>query len=150
MISFVDLLRLRYSVLCVSLLAGLAASPARGEAPLGPPEVEAGVLPDEFAVDGVLDEAAWQTVPANDRFTQSDPIEGAAPSARTSVRVLAGAKALVIGVECDDPEPDAIVSFSVARDASLRSEDHLRIVLGPVSRRALRLSVLGESQRGSL
>ena len=113
------------------MLAGLAASPARGDEPLRPPEVEAGVLPDEFAVDGVLDEAAWQTATANDRFTQSDPIEGAVPSARTSVRVLAGAKALVIGVECDDPEPDAIVSFSVARDASLRSEDHLRIVLGP-------------------
>ncbi len=129
--SSVDLLRLRYSVLCISLLAGLAASPARGDAPLGPPEVEAGVLPDGFAVDGVLDEPAWQTVPANDRFTQSDPIEGAAPSARTSVRVLAGANALVIGVECNDPEPDAIVSFSVSRDASLSNEDHVRIVLGP-------------------
>jgi hypothetical protein len=50
---------------------------------------------------------------------------------RTSVRVLADAHALVIGIVCDDPEPSRIVSFSVRRDATLDSEDHVRVVLGP-------------------
>jgi hypothetical protein len=50
---------------------------------------------------------------------------------RTTVRVLAGANALVIGIVCDTPDPSAIVSFSVRRDAPLGNEDHVRIVLGP-------------------
>ena len=54
-----------------------------------------------------------------------------APSGRTIVRVLADPKALVIGIVCEDPAPDRIVSFSVRRDAELDSEDHVRIVLGP-------------------
>ncbi len=119
------------AVLVVSWLSGLPSSPAVGEEPFRPPEVEAGVLDGALTVDGVLDEPAWRTAPAVDAFTQSDPVEGAPPSGRTSVRVLAGTKALAIGIECDDPEPDGIVSFSVARDASLRNEDHVRIVLGP-------------------
>jgi len=53
------------------------------------------------------------------------------PSARTTVRVLAGAKALAIGIVCDDPNPNGIVSFSVRRDAPLTNEDHVRIALGP-------------------
>ena len=47
------------------------------------------------------------------------------------MRVLAGPKAIVIGIVCDDPAPSGIVSFSVRRDAALTSEDHVRIVLGP-------------------
>lgn len=66
-----------------------------------------------------------------DTFAQTDPVEGAAPTGRTTVQVLAGPKALVIGIVCDDPDPSGIVSFSVRRDATLTSEDHIRIVLGP-------------------
>src|SRR4029079_9135489 len=55
----------------------------------------------------------------------------AAPSARTIVRVLAGSTSIAIGVVCEDPNPEGIVSFSVRRDAGLGSEDHVRIVLGP-------------------
>lgn len=53
------------------------------------------------------------------------------PSERTTVRVLAGTKALAIGIVCDEPDPKGIGSFSVRRDAPLGNEDHVRIVLGP-------------------
>jgi hypothetical protein len=99
--------------------------------PVATPTLRAGVLVDEMRVDGVLDEPAWAGAEAADRFVQTDPAEGAPPTGRTVVRVLAGPKALLIGVECDDPAPSSIVSFSVRRDASLGSEDHIRIVLGP-------------------
>ncbi len=79
----------------------------------------------------MLDEGEWAQAEAVDAFTQTDPVEGAPPSGRTTVRVLAGSKALVIGIICDDPDPSGIVSFSVRRDATLTSEDHVRIVLGP-------------------
>ena len=64
-------------------------------------------------------------------FRQTDPVEGAAPSAPTRVQVLADSRAIVIGVRCAQPDQKDIVSFSVRRDANLESEDHIRIVLGP-------------------
>ncbi|HLG01569.1 MAG TPA: DUF5916 domain-containing protein, partial [Acidimicrobiia bacterium] len=106
--------------------------PGRGWAQDGrPPTLRVGGLPERFSIDGVLNEPAWNTAERADAFVQSDPMEGAAPSGRTVVRVLAGPKALVIGIVCEDPDPEGIVSFSVQRDAALASEDHVRIVLGP-------------------
>ncbi len=96
-----------------------------------PPALRASPLDGEVHIDGRLDEAAWRAGDAIDAFTQTDPTEGAAPTGRTTVRVLAGPKAVVIGIVCDDPNPAGIVSYSVRRDASLSSEDHVRVVLGP-------------------
>ena len=96
-----------------------------------PPVLQVGTLPDALTLDGVLDEAAWMSAPLTDAFTQSEPAEGSMPSARTTVRVLAGPQALAIGVVCEDPAPNDIVSFSVRRDAPLGNEDHVRVVLGP-------------------
>ena len=66
-----------------------------------------------------------------DVFTQADPREGAPASARTTVRVLAGPHAIVVGIECEQPPEVGIVSFNVRRDATLAQEDHVRFVLGP-------------------
>jgi hypothetical protein len=79
----------------------------------------------------LLDDKEWGTAEAADTFRQTDPSEGATPTGRTIVRVLAGPKAIIIGIVCEDPDPAGIVSFSVRRDATLTSEDHVRIVLGP-------------------
>jgi hypothetical protein len=97
----------------------------------GPPSLRAGTLPPGVVIDGRLTEAAWESAAAIDDFRQTDPQEGAAPTARTRVQVLADTRSLVIGVVCDMPDPGDIVSFSVRRDAVLTSEDHIRIVLGP-------------------
>jgi hypothetical protein len=112
------------------LAAIAAANPGYAQEP-APPRLRAGVLPEQFSVDGVVDEPAWGAAEATEAFAQADPVEGAPPSARTVVRVLAGPRALLIGIICDDPNPSGIVSFSVQRDAALGSEDHVRIVLGP-------------------
>lgn len=91
--------------------------------------VRAGALTGRITIDGVLDEPAWAGAEVADDFTQADPDEGAPASGATRVRLLAGPKAVVIGIECDDPNPARIVSFSKQRDPQLRSEDHVRIVL---------------------
>ncbi|MDO8793872.1 MAG: DUF5916 domain-containing protein [Vicinamibacterales bacterium] len=96
-----------------------------------PPQLRAGALAAGMAIDGALDEEAWREAPATDAFLQTEPDEGAAPSRQTRVRVLAGADALVIGIDCDAPDPSDVVSFSVRRDAPLNQEDHVRVVLGP-------------------
>jgi hypothetical protein len=96
-----------------------------------PPRVRAAALTESLTIDGVLSEPVWAAADRIDTFIQADPNEGAPATLRTVVRVLARADAVVIGVTCEDPEPDRIVSFSVRRDAPLTSEDHVRIVLGP-------------------
>ena len=96
-----------------------------------PPTLRVGVLPESVLIDGLLNEPAWDMAEPTDAFAQTEPTEGAPPTGRTVVRVLAGPKALVIGIVCEDPEPAHIVSFSVRRDAVLDSEDHVRVVLGP-------------------
>jgi hypothetical protein len=107
-----------------------AASPSAILAQGAAPALRAGTLTGALSVDGVLDEAAWSSAATIDQLTQSDPDEGQPATARTTVRVLASAGALAIGIVCEQPAGD-IVSFSVRRDAGLNSEDHVRLVFGP-------------------
>lgn len=80
-------------------------------------------------LDGALNDPAWQTADSITELTQTEPREGAAASARTVVRVLAAADALIIGVRADQPPGVPIVSFARDRDAALANEDHIRLVL---------------------
>ena len=118
-------------VAVLSLLSVVAAPAAIAAQNATVPTVRAGALPDGIRLDGVLDEPAWTAAEAIDSLVQTDPSEGAPPTGRTIVRVLAGSRAILIGIVCDDPDPSGIVSFSVRRDAALGSEDHVRVVLGP-------------------
>jgi hypothetical protein len=120
----------RLPALPAVLLATAVAAAAPVEDP-PPPTLRAGVLAPGHAIDGRLDEPAWATADVASDFVQTDPAEGRPASGRTIVRVLAGSKALVIGIDCEQPAGVGIVSFSVRRDASLNSEDHVRLVLGP-------------------
>ncbi|MFN8058588.1 MAG: DUF5916 domain-containing protein [Vicinamibacterales bacterium] len=116
--------------LAVALYLCLATIPAAAQ-DASPPRLRAGALPDTLTVNGLLDEDAWQRADVADAFTQTEPSEGATPSQRTTVRVLAGPKAIVIGVECTDDDAGRIVSYSVRRDAVLAQEDHVRVMIGP-------------------
>lgn len=80
-------------------------------------------------LDGRLTEAAWTNVDSIVDFGQVEPNEGGTPSARTVVRMIATAQTLVFGIRCDYAPGVAIVSFARERDASLGSEDHVRLVL---------------------
>ena len=80
-------------------------------------------------LDGRLDEAAWLDSDSATSFLQVEPREKGAPSMRTIVRVLSTGDAIVFGIRVDDDEPAKIVSFSRQRDASLASEDHIKLVL---------------------
>ncbi len=115
----------------VLVLGVMLASSVAIAQPAPPKAVRAGALSGSIVVDGSLDEAAWLGAEIADGFLQAEPVEGAPPSAATRLRVLAGPKAILVGIECDDPDPAGIVSFSKARDAVLTSEDHVRLVFGP-------------------
>jgi hypothetical protein len=83
----------------------------------------------EIAVDGSLDETAWNAVPTIGDLIQREPQTGGRPSERTEVRILRDANNLYIGVMCYDQEPDRVIGTQMERDASLGSDDRITIVL---------------------
>ena len=92
------------------------------------PALRVGSLPSDLQLDGVLDEDAWTTADAIGSLTMIDPVEGGPLTGHTTVRVLASAREIIIGVICRDPDPAGIVSYSKARDSGLRGEDHVKII----------------------
>ena len=102
-----------------------AATPATG------PRLAVGALTADLVIDGRLDEPAWASAAPIDDLTAGRSAEGAAPSRTDAVRVLAGPKAIVIGIVCDDPDPSASSASACAATPRSTSEDHVRIVLGP-------------------
>ncbi len=78
-----------------------------------------------------MDEEEWKNAPALTTFQTTVPVEKGTPSAATLVRVLVDDKAVIIGIQCDDPEPDKIVRFSKLRDTDISNEDHVKVVLDP-------------------
>jgi hypothetical protein len=78
-----------------------------------------------------MDEPDWQNAPVLDNFLTTEPVEKGAPSYKTEARVLANEKMIVIGIECEDSHPDAIVRFSKLRDTDISNEDHVKLVLDP-------------------
>ena len=110
------------------LLLGSLAGPGLAQT-IDRPTLEAGRMPPGIHLDGRLDEPAWARADSIANLTELEPVEGATPSDRTVVRVLADADHVVIGVIAYDRDPAGIVSFSTRRDARLDREDHIRIVL---------------------
>ena len=117
------------------LLAATAASadpapPASDPAANQPREVHTARCASSIAIDGVLNDAAWQTADACSTFTMRDPVEGARPSQRTVVRVLYDDDALYVAARLYDTAPDSILSELVRRDAGTRS-DRFTVYLDP-------------------
>ena len=76
----------------LALLCVVSPLPASAQTAAAP-TLHAGSLPASLRIDGVIDDSEWAGAEAADTFAQTDPVEGAAPSGRTTVRVQAGAKA---------------------------------------------------------
>jgi hypothetical protein len=114
----------------------LAASILAGASELSPQDVDrlrlqAGALSGALRVDGFLDEPDWAAAPAIEALTMVEPRQGEPATGLTVVKVLAGPKALVFGIRCQDPDSSKIVSFTKERDGDFESEDHMVVVLDP-------------------
>ncbi len=120
-------------LLAAGLWQGSLAAPGPGAAGDGrsgrTPELRVAAGRGSIRVDGRLDEPEWAGADSITGLTQVEPIQGAAPSARTVVRVLTTSDAIIFGIRCDDPDPSRIVSYARERDAHLDNEDHVKVVL---------------------
>ena len=84
-------------------------------------------------IDGVLDDAVWASAQPMTDFVQYEPVEGAAASEETEVRILFDADAIYIGAWLFDREPDRIIVGERRRDANLPDSDAFMIVLDTYS-----------------
>jgi hypothetical protein len=115
-------MRIRW-VLALAVAAPLGVRAAS----VGDP-VEAVRIEGEIALDGRLDEPDWQRVQPFDGFVQLFPATGAPPTERTTVRVLYDDRALYVGIDCLDGEPDAIVRTLGRRDSAPFS-DYVMVIV---------------------
>lgn len=118
------------------LIAALAAArlPAQSAAPRDPaPAAEAAprvrVVAAEIRLDGTLDEPDWALADSITDFRQKEPTEGGSPSERTVVRLLATPRGLAVGWWLYDRDPAGIVRTQLRRDAPLRSDDYVSLVI---------------------
>jgi hypothetical protein len=79
-------------------------------------------------IDGDLSDPAWQSAPEFIDFTQHDPIDGAAPTMRTSVRIVYDDEAIYFGTKVEDPHPPT--ALLVRRD-SFTPSDFLSFNIDP-------------------
>ncbi len=117
------------AMLVPSALAAQSTRAPSGATLAGRPTLSTAVPTIPVSIDGRLDEAAWAIADSVSGLTQVEPSEGAPPSARTVVRVLAVGDALVIGIVASQPDGTDVVSYAKAPDSDLRNEDHVRVVL---------------------
>ncbi len=73
-------------------------------------------------IDGVDDEAAWQTARARRGFWQRNPREGEPPRFDTEFRILYDDEALFVVVHAFDPDPGAIRGLLTRRDQESSSD----------------------------
>ena len=86
-------------------------------------------ITDPIALDGRLDEPAWQLAsPAMD-FIQRLPTNGMPSGERTEVRVLYDSDNLYFGVICYDSQPSRIVVKELKRDFDLNGTDMVQVII---------------------
>ena len=105
-------------VLCVSI-----SIDAQTEREL--PRMSAHRTSEEIKVDGVLDEAVWQSVEPIRQLYQIQPDQGEPATEQSEVRILYDDKKLYFGFIFFDSEMDKIVANDMRRDSEgLRSNDY--------------------------
>ncbi|MEX2584229.1 MAG: DUF5916 domain-containing protein [Gemmatimonadota bacterium] len=81
------------------------------------------------ALDGVLDEDVWATVPAVRDFLQKEPVQGAPPSQPMEVRFVYDDEALYVGARMYSADPAGIQAPLGRRDQASNSAEHILISL---------------------
>jgi hypothetical protein len=109
-----------------------AQSSADGPLPLRAARLAPG---ESIALDGTLSHPAWQRAPAFGDFVEREPVNGAKPRFATEVRVLAGERALYVGISAFDPQPERIRAPLVRHDGVTRTQDFVALYLDPMGRR---------------
>ena len=132
--SLDDLLRMVARLaIQVTVLLVLSARPAASQSP--PPATSPSVrtTATEIRLDGHLDEPDWALADSITDFRQKEPRQGEPASERTVVRLLATPAGLAIGWWLSDRDPEHLIRGQLRRDATLRSDDYVSVVIDGLS-----------------
>lgn len=110
----------------------LGATQAHAQTGLGPSRKQAIArrIPSAVAIDGRLEEPAWQGAPFFDDFQMKEPVQFGPPGDRTEVAFLYDDDALYIGVRAHSRNVSAIPRDVTRRDQYGNSE-HIVVSLDP-------------------
>lgn len=128
--------RIRYLPAAFTLLALALLSATDTRAAPARPATAAPIPPDAIALDGRLDEDAWERAETLE-LTQQEPHPGAPTPYVTEVRVLADGEHLYFGFRNHDPRQDSIAVHTLQRDDWQGADDHVTIVLDTFGARRL-------------
>jgi Domain of unknown function (DUF5916)/Carbohydrate family 9 binding domain-like len=85
-------------------------------------------LHEKITIDGLLDEAAWQSTPIATGFVQNSPNPGGPVDQETTVKVLYDDQAIYIGAHLLDNNPDSILLQLTERD-QLGNTDWFAVII---------------------
>jgi hypothetical protein len=117
------------------LLASISTS-ARGfadSADYSAYNAKASSTSESIKIDGILDEAAWQSATVYVDFTQRLPFVGKPATEQTEFRLLYDDENLYVGIHIYDQEPDKITARTKRFDSSrIFSDDYIAVKLDPM------------------
>ena len=99
------------------------------ETPTYVPTINAGRVEQPPEIDGVVNEAMWDSLAPATGFIQQNPDEGAPSTERTEVRIAFDDSNLYFGIICFDRDPENIVVTQNRRDGSLIDTDSIQILI---------------------
>jgi uncharacterized protein DUF5916 len=82
-----------------------------------------------ITLDGVLEEAAWQSASPASEFVQAEPREGQPATEPTEVRLVFDRDALYIGVICYDRGASALIINDIRKDFIAGEQDTFEVIL---------------------
>lgn len=80
-------------------------------------------------IDGILDDAVWRDAAMVEDFHQTSPVDGAAPSELTVVRVAYDDDYLYIAADMHDSKPDEIIAKQMIQGKLFFSDDRFYVML---------------------
>ena len=79
-------------------------------------------------IDGVMDDAAWQSATPFAGWVQAEPLEGSPASEGAEMRIVFDAEALYVGAWMYDSEPARIIPGERRRDGNMSGSDGFLVV----------------------
>ncbi len=82
-------------------------------------------------IDGVLNEAAWESAAVIDNLRQVFPVEFAPPTDHTEILLLYDDDALYVGARMYDSDPDSITALNLRQSDEIGEDDRLFVSIDP-------------------
>lgn len=107
----------------------LLSAPALAQTPTIGPPLAVTRTAGKIAVDGKLDDSAWQQAAVLDTFYEVYPGDNIEPKVKTVVYLTYDERYFYVGIHAFDPEPEKIRAPFVERDKVIGTDDNVAVFL---------------------